>query len=321
MSALVQVEDLAIHHRVAAGLGGGKGVVRAVDGVSLSIDKGEVLGLVGESGCGKTTLGRAVLRLVDVTRGRVLFDGQDITRATARALRPLRRRMQLTFQDPAGALDPRMTVGECVAEALVVHGLAANGRAARVEGLLDQVGLGPELVDRFPHELSGGQRQRVGLARALAVEPELLVLDEPTAGLDVSVQAQVLNLLGGLQQRLKLAYLFVSHDLRAVAHLADRVAVMYLGQVVELGPAARVYGAPAHPYTRALLAASTAAGAPGVAIEGEPPSPVTPPAGCRFHPRCPMAVEACRARVPGMMDMGQGHRVACLRAGEGAKSA
>ncbi|HEY3450835.1 MAG TPA: oligopeptide/dipeptide ABC transporter ATP-binding protein [Myxococcales bacterium] len=319
MSPLAQVEDLAVHYPVEVGLGRGKAVVRAVDGVSLSVEKGEVLGLVGESGCGKTTLGRALLRLVEITAGKVFFDGQDITRVKPAQLRPLRRRMQLTFQDPAGALDPRMTVGECVGEALLVHALANGARPARVEALLSQVGLGPEMVDRFAHELSGGQRQRVGIARALAVEPELLVLDEPTGGLDVSVQAQVLNLLSDLQQRLKLAYLFVSHDLRVVAHLADRVAVMYLGQVVELGPAASVYASPAHPYTRALLAASVAAGTPGAVLEGEPPSPVAPPSGCRFHPRCPLALEACRSQVPKAREMGAGHTVSCLRAGEGAK--
>jgi peptide/nickel transport system ATP-binding protein len=307
------VEELVVHYPAEPGLlGRPTSFVHAVDGVTLEIQREEIVGLVGESGCGKSTLAHAILRLVEPTSGRILFDGQDVTGLTRSQMRPLRRRMQITFQDPGGALDPRMTAGDAVAEALVIHRLGGPDRRARVGQLLGQVGLGPEMADRFPHQLSGGQRQRVSLARALAVEPELLVLDEPVAGLDVSVQAQVVNLLSELQERLKLAYLFVSHDLRVVAHLADRVAVMYLGQIVEAGPAQVLFDRPRHPYTRALLAASIAAGDEGSLVEGEPPSPVDPPPACRFHPRCPHATERCRRDMPPAYSAGEGHSASCF---------
>lgn len=312
MSPLLRLEDVAVHFPVERGLFGRPGgAVRAVDGVTLQVGRGEIVGLVGESGCGKSTLARAAVRLVEVSSGRVLFEGQDVTRMPERALRPLRRRLQITFQDAGAALDPRLTVCTAIEEALAIHGLGGGDRRARVAGLLRQVGLGPELGERYPHELSGGQRHRVGLARALAVEPALVVLDEPLSGLDASLQAQIVNLLSELQERLGLAYLLVSHDLRVVAHLADRVAVMYLGRLVEVGPAAAVFASPAHPYTRALLAASMEAVA---TLEGEPPSPVNPPAGCRFHPRCPHAEERCRREDPAPREVGPEHQVACVLA-------
>ncbi|MFJ2554415.1 MULTISPECIES: ABC transporter ATP-binding protein [unclassified Streptomyces] len=283
----------------------GSGTVRAVDGVTLTVARGEVLGLVGESGSGKSTVGRCAVRLDEPTSGTVRINGSDITRLSRRALRPLRKRFHLVFQDPSSSLDPRMTVGRIVAEPLRLHGIA-RGEAARsrVAALLAQVGLRPEHIDRHPHELSGGQRQRVSLARALSVDPDLLVADEPTSALDVSVQASVLNLLADLQRDRGFGCLFITHDLAAVEFLADRIAVMYLGEIVELAPTAELFASPKHPYTQALLSAAPVPDPVAqrsrerIVLSGELPSPLAPPPGCRFHTRCPVAVDRCRTEVP-----------------------
>ncbi|HEY2805403.1 MAG TPA: dipeptide ABC transporter ATP-binding protein [Gemmatimonadales bacterium] len=289
---LLEVRDLVVHFTRRQGLFGRAEIVQAVNGVSLTVGKGETLGLVGESGCGKTTLARAVLRLIEPTSGSVRFGGEDVLALAARPMRALRRRMQIVFQDPWSSLNPRMTVGAAIREGMEIHKLARGAEAdRRVVALLDEVGLPASAAAQYPHAFSGGQRQRIGIARALAVEPELIVCDEPVSALDVSVQAQVLNLLADLQQRRGLSYLFISHDLAVVRHIAPRVAVMYLGRIVEEGPADAIFGEPRHPYTRALLSAVPVPD-PGskrsrIILEGEPPSPVHPPSGCAFHPRCP----------------------------------
>jgi oligopeptide transport system ATP-binding protein len=278
------------------------------------------MGLVGESGCGKSTLGRVMLRLVDPTFGRVSFDGDDITHLSQRALRPLRRRMQIIFQDPYSSLNPRMTVREIVGEAISIHKLAKTRaeEEERIAQLLERVGLRADAMDRYPHEFSGGQRQRIGIARALAVEPEFIVCDEPVSALDVSIQAQIVNLLVELQETMGIAYLLVSHDLQIVQHLSHRVAVMYLGKIVERGPAERVYEEPRHPYTRALLAAAPRPDPDRkrvrLVLEGDVPSPIDPPPGCAFHPRCPRAITGtCDRDVPRLEETshGSGHKVAC----------
>ncbi|MCW3475391.1 ABC transporter ATP-binding protein [Limobrevibacterium gyesilva] len=312
---LVRADSLTRHFGTAGLFGRGR-PVQAVTEVSLSIARGEAVGLVGESGSGKSTVGRLLLGLLPATSGRALFDGTDLAQAKPAELRALRRRMQLVFQDPYGSLDPRRTVGAQIADALVIHGIVPPpARAARVAALLEQVGLAPEHAQRYPHEFSGGQRQRVGIARALATGPDFLVADEPVSALDVSVQAQVLALLADLRTRLGLAMLFISHDLPVVRHLCDRVAVMYLGRVMEEGPVAQVFASPRHPYTRALLSAAPSLHArhrrTRILLQGEPPSPADPPSGCVFRTRCPYALPACAEQIPALQ--GTEHRVACIR--------
>ncbi len=293
--------------------------VRALDGVSFSVDRSEALGVVGESGCGKSTAARAALRLIEPDRGRVMFDGRDVLTAKPAELRALRRRMQIVFQDPASALDPRQRVGSALMEPLAVHGVA-RGEIARKRALaiLDEVGLPKTAFDRFPHEFSGGQRQRIGIARALALEPDLIFADEPVSALDVSVQAQILRLLDELKQRRRLAFVFVSHDLGVVRHFCERTVVMYLGRIIESGPTGQIFDAPKHPYTKVLREASPvpdpAVAKAKVAIEGEPPSPVAPPPGCHFHPRCPLATDICRTQAPALRDVAPSRRVACHHA-------
>jgi oligopeptide/dipeptide ABC transporter ATP-binding protein len=291
--------------------------VRAVDDVSFTLARGETLGLVGESGCGKSTLGRTVLRLIEPTAGEIVFDGTDLARVPRGALRPWRRRMQLVFQDPYASLSPRRTVAQTIREPLDLHRVGTPAeRADRVVELLDTVGLGPRVLDRYPHEFSGGQRQRIGIARALALSPELIVADEPVSALDVSVQSQVLNLVRRLQREHGIAFLFISHDLAVVQHVSDHVGVMYLGRLVELGPAPRIFAAPRHPYTQALLAAVPRVGGDGERpppLAGEVPSPRRPPPGCAFHTRCPRAMAVCRESAPELKATSPGdpHRVAC----------
>jgi len=315
---LLELEDVVKDYRASGGLFSKAGTLRAVDHVSLSIQRGESLGLVGESGSGKTTLGRCVLRLVEPTAGKVIFDGIDVLALEAGPLRALRRRMQIVFQDPYGSLNPRMTVGTAVREPIIVHGIASKKDAnERVAGLFKEVGLDPSYVDRYPHELSGGQRQRVGVARSMSVEPEFLVLDEPVSALDVSVQAQVLNMLADLRELRGLTYLFIAHDLAVVRHIADRVAVMYLGKLMEVAPATDVYDRPFHPYSTSLLSAVPVpdpdAPPERIVLHGDMPSPHHPPSGCVFHPRCPHPKkdESCRTVTPELVETEPGRWVAC----------
>lgn len=319
--ALVRVRNLTKHFPIRRGLlQRVTGAVKAVDGVSFDIAAGETLALVGESGCGKTTTGRAVLRLIEPTSGDISFDGVDVRALRGEPLRKLRRRMQIVFQDPFGSLNPRMTVGAAIKEGLIVHDLASGAEAdKRVAQLLDEVGLRAEYADRYPHEFSGGQRQRIGIARALAVQPSFIVCDEPVSALDVSVQAQVVNLLRDLQKDRGLSYLFIAHDLAVVAHMADRVAVMYLGRIVELATRAQIFAMPRMPYTKALLSAvpvpDPAANRKRILLPGEPPSPANPPSGCVFHPRCqhPLKDESCSRIVPPLEEKSPGHFVACIK--------
>ena len=295
------------------------GPVHAVESVSLEIEKGETLGLVGESGCGKSTLGKTVLRLHEPTSGSIKFDGKDITAVPQRELRPLRRHMQMIFQDPAASLNPRMSVGAAIAEPLEIHALAGTAaeRGTRVQELLAKVGLPPDAATRYPHEFSGGQKQRVGIARALACKPQFVVCDEPISALDVSIQAQIVNLLEDLQEAEQLTYLFVSHDLKIVQHICDRVAVMYLGRIVELAEAKALYRTPKHPYTQALLSAvpriDPAARKDRIILQGDVPSPLAPPPGCPFHPRCPVKdkPEACFKELPKLRVLSNGSQAAC----------
>jgi oligopeptide/dipeptide ABC transporter ATP-binding protein len=321
---LLEVQDLKVHFPVQPDWRGRPtAVVRAVDGVSLTVRSGETVGLVGESGCGKSTLGRAIVRLESLTAGSIRFEGHDLASLDAAELRAARRGLQMIFQDPYGSLDPRWTIREIVEEPMLLHGLGGDrdSRRRRVTQLLAQVGLDPAAADRYPHEFSGGQRQRIGIARALAVEPHLIVCDEVVSALDVSVQAQVVNLLASLQKEMGLAYLFIAHDLAVVEHLSHRIVVMYLGRIVEEGTSAQVCRSPVHPYTRALLSAVPSPD-PGasrearVRLAGDVPSPLNPPAGCPFHPRCPMAQARCRTEVPELRPMLDGRRVACLLAEE-----
>lgn len=314
---ILTVENLTKHFPIKKGVFSTTvGAVRAVNDVSFSIPRGKTLSLVGESGSGKTTTGRAILRLIEPSAGRVVFDGIDVTTLSNRELRALRRRAQIIFQDPYGSLNPRMTVFSVLTEAMAAHGLYDKaGRRDRVYSLLERVGLPPQAADRYPHEFSGGQRQRIGIARALAVEPELIVADEPISALDVSIQAQILNLLKDLQEELGLTYLFIGHDLSVVRHISDHVAVMYLGRIVESGTRDQIFQNPVHPYTRALLAAVPAANPAQRGrrkpLAGEPPSPINPPTGCPFHPRCPDATPQCAATPPEPLPCEAGHLVAC----------
>ena len=320
---ILEVRNLVKHFHVGGGgfLGGYSAVVKAVDGVSLSIRRGETLGLVGESGCGKTTTGRCILMLERPTSGQVIFEGRDLTTLAPAELRAVRRKIQVIFQDPYSSLNPRMTVGQMIAEPIAVHGIVPERKARneRVQELLSVAGLLPAMADRYPHELSGGQRQRVGIARALAMEPSLIVCDEPVSALDVSIQAQIITLLEDLQDRFNLTYLFVAHDLSVVRHVSDRVAVMYLGKIAEITDRASLYAKPLHPYTKALLSAVpipdpiVEATRERTVLRGEVPSPLNPPSGCVFHPRCPIAVDECKHVIPGLKEVGPDHYAACIR--------
>ena len=320
-SALLRVEDLAVHFPVTEGLVFEKqvGSVRAVDGVSFELERGETFGLVGESGCGKSTTALAILRMLEPTAGRIVFEGEDISAYDQRALRPIRRRMQMVYQDPFGSLNPRMKVRDIIGEPLVVHRLAGSRAKyrARVAELMELVGLLPDTARLYPHEFSGGQRQRIGIARALALEPSLVICDEAVSALDVSIQAQVVNLFMDLQEKLGLTYLFIAHDLSVVRHISDRIAVMYLGRIVEIADRDQLFRDPKHPYTDALLAAvpvpdpEIEAGRPQQLIVGEVPSPQNPPSGCRFHPRCPKVLGECSKVEPLLQISGDGRAVAC----------
>jgi oligopeptide/dipeptide ABC transporter ATP-binding protein len=293
------------------------GRVHAVDDVTFAVREGETLGLVGESGCGKSTLGRTIVRLLEPTDGAVLFQGRDISTLGARALRPLRKQMQMVFQDPYASLNPRKRVGSIIGTPLKIHGVEKSERRRRVQELLETVGLSPEHYNRFPHEFSGGQRQRIGVARALALHPKLIVADEPVSALDVSIQSQMLNLLDDLQNELQLTYIFIAHDLGVVRHVSNRIAVMYLGKLVELSPAEELYQRPIMPYTEALLSAvpipdpDLSAKRERIVLEGDVPSPINPPSGCRFHPRCRYMTEICMEVEPPLTDYGNGHLAAC----------
>jgi oligopeptide transport system ATP-binding protein len=317
-TALLEVANLKKFYPIRAGVVPRTvGYVQAVDDVSFVVGRGETLGLVGESGCGKTTAGRCVLRLVEPTDGRVVFDGADVLGLSGRRLREIRRRMQIIFQDPYSSLNPRYTVSEIVGEAIRLHGLA-RGRAAakaRVGDLLERVGLSRNYVNRYPHEFSGGQRQRIGIARALAVEPEFIVCDEAVSALDVSIQAQILNLLAELQAELNLSYLFIAHDLAVVKHISDRIAVMYLGEIVEEAETDELFAFPMHPYTRALLSAIPVPiprrARARIPLSGDVPSPINPPSGCHFRTRCPLATDVCATERPPLVEIRPGHRSAC----------
>ena len=318
MNALLEVKSLKVHFPVWHGLfSRTKQFVKAVDDVSFRLDSGETLGLVGESGCGKTTLGRAIVRLLEPSAGHVLFEGDDITRLEGAELRARRRKLQMIFQDPSGSLNPRLTAGEAVGEAIDIHKLADSpaARQKRIEELLALVGLDPSHAQRYPHEFSGGQRQRIGTARALAVEPRLIVCDEPVSALDVSVQAQIINLLQDLQAKRGIAYLFISHDLAVVEHISRRVMVMYLGKVVEVSDAKSLVDSPKHPYTQALLSAVPVVDPDSkrqrIVLPGDVPSPIQPPSGCPFHPRCPVAETRCKTEVPLLRELTPGHWAAC----------
>jgi len=316
MTPLVETRNLKKHFPVRGGVFGPRQFVRAVDGVNLTVYSGETLGVVGESGCGKSTLGRLILRLLEPTAGEVLFGGENLQALNPTALRQKRREMQIIFQDPFGSLNPRMRVGKIVGEGIEIHNLAHGAdKKRRVVALLERVGLQADAYERYPHEFSGGQRQRIGIARALAVQPRLVVADEPVSALDVSIQAQIINLLQDLQEEMGLAYVFIAHDLRVVEHISHRVAIMYLGKMVELADREALYRNPHHPYTRALLSAvpnpDPEARRGRMLLPGDVPSPIHPPAGCAFHPRCPYVEDRCRSMEPTLTAGGDGHAVAC----------
>jgi oligopeptide transport system ATP-binding protein len=316
---LLVVEDLRKYFAVTRGIifRSQIGAVKAVDGVSFAVKEGETIGVVGESGCGKSTTGRCLLRLIEPTSGEVWFDGKNVTALDAKSLRTMCREMQIIFQDPYASLNPRMTVGAIIGEALVIHKLAKTRQEfdQRVAQLLETVGLHPQHMRRYPHEFSGGQRQRIGIARALAVSPRLVVCDEPVSALDVSIQAQVINLLEDLQDTFRLTYVFIAHDLSVVEHISTRIAVMYLGRIVEIAPARKLYTSPRHPYTEALLSAvpipDPAVKRKRVVLQGDVPNPVRPPAGCHFHPRCPHVMERCRVETPLLREIEPGRKAAC----------
>jgi oligopeptide transport system ATP-binding protein len=318
---LLEVKDLTKQFPIHGGLLSREiASVKAVQGVTLNIKRGETLGLVGESGCGKSTLGRCIIRLIEPTAGQIFFEGKDVTNLQGEELRTLRRKMQIIFQDPYASLNPRMTVGSIIAEPLEIHNLfdSKKDRVDRVKQLIELVGLRPEHINRYPHEFSGGQRQRIGIARALAVDPSFIVCDEPVSALDVSIQAQVINLLMDLQQKLGLTYLFIAHDLKVVEHISNRVAVMYLGKVVEIADADDLYLNPHHPYTRALLSAIPVPDPrrkdKRIILTGDVPSPIRPPSGCHFHPRCPDVIEECKSTCPSLRQTNPEHSTACIRA-------
>jgi oligopeptide/dipeptide ABC transporter ATP-binding protein len=317
---LVSLEDLQVHYRLKGGLFRSAKTVKAVDGVSLDIQKGETLGLVGESGSGKSTVGRAIVRLTEASGGRVRFKGRDLAHLPAADMREERKHLQIIFQDPFTSLNPRMNVREIVGEPIRTFGLAKRKKIDEIVGdLLETVGLNRHLIKRYPHEFSGGQRQRIGIARALALDPEFIVADEPISALDVSIQAQIMNLLKRLQRERDLTYLFISHDLRAIRHLADRIAVMYLGRIVEIGPANEIYANPLMPYTKALISALPVLD-PDIELQrahfplrGDSPSPIDQPSGCHFRTRCPYAIDECQTIVPKLVEIKPGHRAACIR--------
>ena len=315
---LLRVDNLVKHFPVKGGVFARTvDRVHAVDGVSFEVEAGETLGLVGESGCGKSTTGRCILRLIEPTSGAVWFGGKNVTELDTKSLRAMCREMQIIFQDPYASLNPRMTVGAIIGEALIIHGLAKTRREfeQRVAQLLETVGLHPQHMRRYPHEFSGGQRQRIGIARALAVSPRLIVCDEPVSALDVSIQAQVINLLEDLQDTFRLTYVFIAHDLSVVEHISTRIAVMYLGRIVEIAPARQLYTSPRHPYTEALLSAvpipDPAVKRTRVVLQGDVPNPIRPPAGCHFHPRCPHVMDRCRVETPLLREIEPGRKAAC----------
>ena len=323
--AFLEIEGLETHFPVEAGLIFKRrlGMVRAVDGVSLSINEGEVLGVVGESGCGKSTLGRTIVQLIPPTAGTVILEGRNLNQLHVGELHHARGDFQMIFQDPYGSLNPRMSVFDTLAEAMRTHKKVPRLELRpRVAELMRKVGLLPRTMKKYPHEFSGGQRQRIAIARALAVEPKLIIADEPVSALDVSIQAQIINLLAQLRQEMKLTIIFISHDLSVVKHISDRIAVMYLGKIVELGDARTVLEKPLHPYTKALISAVPIAdparehARKRIVLPGDPPSPINPPIGCRFHPRCPYMIEACKAQVPPLVDWGENHFAACIRVAE-----